>query len=221
VKPFLFLLLLIPVCSFPQHFGRTTIEIKTLPAAPVKDAKIEAFIESFPESKSLSADQKSWFYWTNYSRNHPQSFWDSVVVPLLQVYPQFQNSNSVSLKRDLYNANSLPMLKPNSRLVLIAQRQATALANAKSDPSHSSPDGQTFQQRMQQAGLRCVGENISFGSSNVLLGLVLLYLDQGVPDLGHRTSLLNPLYTQMGIGISVYPNKLYMVIQDFGCSPNP
>jgi hypothetical protein len=221
VKPFLLLFLLFPVITFSQHFGRITLEVKDLPATPAKDVAIETYVNSFPESKALTADQKSWFYWTNYSRSNPQRFWDSVVLPLIKVYPQFQNSYSASLKRDLYNAKPLPLLKPNRTLAAIAQQHASALADVKSDPSHTSPDGQSFQQRMQKAGLRCVGENISFGPSNGVLGLVLLYLDQGVPDLGHRTSLLNPSYTEMGIGISSYPNKMYMIIQDFGCSPRP
>jgi hypothetical protein len=213
VKPFLFLLLFIPAISFSQHFGKTTIEIKPLPEPPSKDVVIEAFVNGFPE-----AEQKSWFYWTNYSRIYPQKFWDSIVQPLVSIYPQFENSYAVSLKRDLYNAKPLPLLKPNKTLATIAQQHASALADVKANPSHTSPDGKTFQQRMQKVGLKCVGENISFGSSNVILGLVLLYLDQGVPDLGHRTSLLNPSYTEMGIGISSYPKNMWMIIQDFGCS---
>jgi hypothetical protein len=221
VKPFLLLFLLFPVIAFSQHFGRTTIEIKELPTAPAKDASLEAYVNKFPEAESLTPDQKNWFYWTNYSRSNPARFWDSVVLPLIKIYPQFQNSNSVSLKKDLYNCKPLPLLKPNRTLATLAQQQASALADMKSAPSHTSPDGQTFQQRMQRAGLKCVGENISFGPSSTVLGLVLLYLDQGVSDLGHRTSLLNPSYTEMGIGISSYPNKMFMIVQDFGCSSRP
>lgn len=47
--------------------------------------------------------------------------------------------------------------------------------------------------------------------------LVLLYIDQGVPALGHRTALLNPSFTEMGIGISSYPAKNVIVVQDFAC----
>jgi hypothetical protein len=219
VKPILLLFLLLPIFSFCQHFGRTTMEVRTLPPTPARDASLEAYVNSFPESKLLTAEKKNWFYWTNYSRSNPRRFWDSVVLPLLKVYPQFQNGYSTSLKRDLYAAKPLPFLKPNPTLEASAQHQASALANAKANPSHTSPDGQTFGQRMQKVGLKCVGENISFGPANAVLSLVLLYLDQGVPDLGHRASLLNVSYTEMGIGISAYPNNLFMVIQDFGCSP--
>jgi uncharacterized protein YkwD len=95
------------------------------------------------------------------------------------------------------------------------------LASKKANPSHTSPNGSTFQDRAEKALIqRCAGENISFGPQNAVLGLVLLYIDQGVPGAGHRLSLLSPSFTEMGIGVSPYPNNYYMVIQDFACTQN-
>jgi uncharacterized protein YkwD len=103
----------------------------------------------------------------------------------------------------------------------MAQQHANSLASKKASPSHTSTDGKTFRQRMEKANVkRCAGENISFGPPNVVLALVLLFLDQGVPDLGHRKSLLNSSYTEMGIGIASYPNNTFMVVQDFSCDQN-
>jgi uncharacterized protein YkwD len=64
---------------------------------------------------------------------------------------------------------------------------------------------------------RCAGENISFGPANTVLMLVLLYIDEGVPDLGHRKTLLNASFVEMGIGIGAYPEGKYMVVQTFSC----
>ncbi len=64
---------------------------------------------------------------------------------------------------------------------------------------------------------RCAGENISFGPDNAVLMLVLLYIDEGVPDLGHRKTLLNPSFVEMGIGVGAYPDNKVMVVQDFAC----
>lgn len=222
MKRFIFLAFFAPLSLFAQHFGTVKMEVKDLPALPVKDYTVESFINSFPETRSLTPLQKEWFYWTNYSRTNPKRFWDSVVAPLVKDYPQFQNSYSVSLKRDLYLASPLPLLKPNKGLLSVAQEHANALANKNASPSHTSPGGNTFQTRIEKANIkRCAGENISFGPPNAVLGLVLLYLDLGVPDHGHRLSLLSPSFTEMGIGISSYPDNKFMIVQDFSCSQNP
>jgi uncharacterized protein YkwD len=44
-----------------------------------------------------------------------------------------------------------------------------------------------------------------------------LYVDEGVPDLGHRKTLLNPSFVEMGIGVGHYPENKVMVVQDFAC----
>jgi uncharacterized protein YkwD len=218
VKPSLLFLLLLPLAAASQHFSTSTIEVKPLPVFPEKNAAIVDYIRSFPETKSLTADEFDWFYWTNYSRTQPRNFYDSVVAPVLKTFPNLQSSYSSSLRRDLYQAEPLEMIRPNRQLAKVAQGHANNLRESRSGPSHSSPSGETFQARMTAANVKnCAGENISFGPSNTVLALVFLYIDEGLPEVGHRKSLLNPSYKQMGIGISTYPNNNYMVVQDFSC----
>jgi len=217
VKPFLLFLLLFPVFSKAQHVGQTRLEIRDLPATPVRAQNIDAFLKPF--SAGLNTFQQEWFYWTNYSRENPKRFWDSVVAPILNVYPSFRNSYTKTLKEDLYKASALPFVKPNNDLGKAAQVLATALSGKSSGPSHTAPNGQTFEDRMKAINIKkCAGENISFGAPNSLLMLVLLYVDEGVPDVGHRKTLLNPSFEEMGIGFAVYPDNRYMVVQDFACS---
>lgn len=219
VKPFLFLALLIPLISFSQHFGTTTLEVKTLPSLPSKNIAIERFLDKNSEYHSFNPALKEWFYWTNYSRNNPKGFWDSVVSPILKIYPDFKNSYTSSLEKDLNNTAPLPLVKPNLKLLNTSLSLAKELAAQNASPSHTSPSGATFPDRMKAAGIRnCAGENISFGPQNPVLMLVLLYIDQNVPGLGHRYSLLNPSFTEMGIGLADYADKNSIVIQDFACT---
>lgn len=219
VKRFLLLLTFLPIISFAQHFGSTTLLVKQLPNEPIKVEEIDRFLNDAPAFITLNSMQREWFYWTNYSRSNPKRFWDSVVSPILMVHPNLNNRYSKSLKEDLYSSPILPMLQPNLVLTRMAQIHASALASKKATPSHTSPNGRNFQQRVQDANIhRCAGENISFGPSTVLLSLVLLYIDEGVPDLGHRKSLLNPSFTEMGIGIGSYPENSYLIVQDFSCA---
>jgi hypothetical protein len=218
VKQLLFLLLLIPTISFSQHMGSTTIMVKEPPTLPAKDKNLDAYIDQFPGSRTLNSIQRDWFYWTNYSRSNPKRFWDSVVAPLVKTYPNLQNSYSNSLKEDLYKTNPLPLLRPNAKLAKAAQQHATELADKKAAPSHTSPSGVTFNDRMKSIAINtCAGENIAFGPGNVPLMLALLYIDEGVSNHGHRKSLLTPDFTEMGIGVGNYPQNVYMIVQDFAC----
>jgi hypothetical protein len=215
VKLLLICVLLFPIYSYSQHVGSSRLEIKELPSPPSIDVNVQQYMSGF---SSLSGTEQEWFYWTNYSRVNPKRFWDSVVSPILKVYPDFRNSYVNSLKKDLYKASALPMIKPNTNLAKAAQALARELASKRMGPSHTSPSGTTFDDRMKSIRVkRCAGENISFGRPNTLLMLVLLYIDEGVPDVGHRRTLLNPLFVEMGIGIGSFPDNNIMVVQDFAC----
>jgi Cysteine-rich secretory protein family len=217
VKPLLLICFLLPFFVEAQHMGSTRLEIKELPIPPSREYEIDEYLGQY--SPLLNPSEKDWFYWTNYSRKNPRRFWDSVVAPILKVYPSFRNAYTNSLKEDLYKTAPLPLVKPNNDLAKVAQSLANALAVKKGNPSHTSPNGETFQDRMKSINVKkCAGENISFGISNPVLMLVLLYIDEGVPDVGHRKTLLNPSFVEMGIGISSYPENKYMVVQDFACS---
>lgn len=219
VKRLIFLSFFLPFFSLAQHLGTTILPVKAMPALPPKTVSIVQFLEAYPEYGSLTPEQKEWFYWTNYSRSNPKKFWDSVISPILASYPTINEAYTSSLKTDLYNINSLPLIKPNGNLLKASADFAGEMASKNAPPSHTSPSGSTFQQRMERTGIiKCAGENISFGPSNPVMMLVLLYIDEGVPGLGHRRTLLNPTFVEMGIGIAKYPGNNVIVIQDFACT---
>jgi hypothetical protein len=218
VKLLIALLIFFPVLGFNQHMGVSSFEVKRMPPLPTVQASINDYIDQFEETRSLTAKQKEWFYWTNYSRINPKRFWDSVIAPLLITFPSLDNPYSKSLKKDLYNTPPLPLLKPNSTLMQASYKLAKELADKNAAPSHTSPSGSTFQARMKEAAIKkCAGENISFGPDNTAFMLVLLYIDEGVPEMGHRKTLLDPSFVEMGIGVASYPDNKVMVIQDFAC----
>lgn len=219
VKLIFLLSCLIPFFSFSQHFGSTTLPVKELPPLPQKSTNILNILHDNKEYGSLNDVQKEWFYWTNYSRSNPKRFWDSVVDPILTRFPTLQNSYTVSLKKDLYSSPQLPLVAPNLKLAQVSHQFASELSSDNAPPSHTSPTGATFSDRMKGAGIiNCAGENISFGPSNPVLMLVLLYIDQGVQSLGHRKTLLNPAFVQMGVGVSHYKDGNSIIIQDFACN---
>ena len=203
--------------------GRAQYSTVVLQQKPISIlARPSSFIQAWdaqqPAYALLNARQKELYYWTNYSRYYPRAFWDSVVAAILSLFPNINNTDySRSLKKDLYASNPLPPLRLNDTLARTSQAHASDIGLHEGSFSHSSTDGTTFQDRFHLAGLKNYGgENISLNNGDMLLALVLLYLDHGLPDLGHRKALLNADYTDIGIGISQYgsTNSVFFV-QDF------
>src|SRR6202012_2651316 len=153
----------------------------------------------------------------NFTRNNPKGFWDSVVSPILQTFHTLKSSYTESLKRDLYSQPQLPLLTLNPKLMSTALNHSKDISIHQAQPGHISTDGRTFTDRIKAAGIKyCGGENVSFGAVDPLLSLVLLYIDYGIPTLGHRRALLNPDYVVTGIGVTNYdtPGNLF-IVQDF------
>ena len=100
VKRLFFLVFLLPFVSYGQHIGSSVLPVKPMPKLPFKNSTIDQYLESNSEYKLLGPAEKEWYYWTNYSRNNPKAFWDSIVSPILTNYPSLQNSYTISLKKD-------------------------------------------------------------------------------------------------------------------------
>ena len=166
----------------------------------------------------LSNREKEFFYWVNYSRLDPRRFFDSVVNTIVSIYPQLKGSNLESLRKDLSEVETLPLLALNKVLSRMAKDHALDIASHEAKPSHNSTSGESFSDRFRAHNLKwCGGENISFGGGEPIFLLVLLYLDVNVPELGHRKALLNPGYTDTGIGVAEYKNGSIFIVEDFSC----
>jgi hypothetical protein len=208
-----------------KALSQQTLMFKDVPIPHPKliDTQVEQWNQSQPESKNLSTEEKQFYYWVNYSRNNPARFFDSVVLPIINVYPQLKGNNLKSLEADLRNLNSLPLLNLNNSLNQMAAAHSIDITKHNSPPSHSSTNGEKFIDRFKKFNLKnCGGENISFGAGNsdFLFSLVMLYLDINVPDLGHRKSLLNSNYINTGLSIAFYKNGNVFIVEDFACLQN-
>ena len=169
----------------------------------------------------LSSSEKEFYYWVNYSRLNPGDFMEKIVRPLSKVYPQLKGGNLNSLETDLKSVTELTMFSLNDGLLSMAGSHAGNITSANAQPSHVSPNGEAFEERFKNFGLKnCGGENISYGSgeANPLFMLVMLYLDINVSNLGHRKALLNPQYVYTGISIKKYKNGNAFLVEDFACS---
>lgn len=115
---------------------------------------------------------------------------------------------------DLMNAdrkaNGLPALKLNMNVVKVARVHGQDMINRKFF-AHENPDGQSPFDRMQAAGIsfRYAGENLAINRS------VTAAEQAFMNSSGHRANILNPNYTEVGIGVRYDAAGSVYVVQNF------
>ncbi len=212
---------LILVCHFCFSQKVMSFEEKIIPEPNLKDSLVLIFNAQQAGFQNLTSQEKNFYYWVNYSRANPKKFLDSVILPFSKIYTQLQGDYLFSLKKDLEMNLRLPLLSINANLTNMAKNHALDITSKNTTPSHNSTNGESFADRFKKNIFsKCGGENIGFGSDKPVFILSLLYLDIGLPELGHRKALLNPKFTQTGIGYAFYKNKNVFVVEDFACTQN-
>jgi hypothetical protein len=217
IRLFLLCCLISPLMLFSQ-ISMIELAEKPVPEPQTRAADVDQWNFAQKGYEGLSTEAKQMFYWTNYARLHPKQFWDSVVRPLLVVFPNLVTPESNSLKAELLAMSPLPAFQLNAVLQGTAQAHADDIGDKMAPLSHSSTNGTDFGTRIKKAGIRfCASENISLSSQSVLLSVVLLYLDIGLPDLGHRRTLFDKNLREIGIGSALYGKDQHFLVQDFAC----
>jgi uncharacterized protein YkwD len=169
--------------------------------------------------RSLSVKEQELYYWTNYFRQNPERFYTTVIKQFLEQFPEARSAYSRSLENDIKKAPlTLSLLVPDYGLLATSKQHATDLVNRGSIISHTSSNGKTFVQRLQEAGkYSCGAENVYVGSFSALESLITLLIDNGVPDKGHRRNLLDPKFSRMGVSFQSAGTARGVLVQDFAC----
>lgn len=198
--------------------GSIQLEQKPFLVNREKDPSVVQILSGYSILQKCSVAEQDTYYWINLLRKDPAAFNDSYIAPFLEQFPSLQGANAQSLSRELKNLSPLGSIAPASIVQREAERHAQDLALRQRRLSHESSDGRTFGQRMADAGIKnCAGENVFEGEADVLKALILLLIDKGVPNLGHRKALLNPIFNVMGVSIKQSPDSTYYMVQLFSC----
>ncbi|MBV9986881.1 MAG: CAP domain-containing protein [Chitinophagaceae bacterium] len=216
-----FLLAFILIIPFLAHSQMASIElvVKPVPLPVTLDTAVIRFNESQTGYNNLSDASKEFYYYINYGRSNPQKFWDSIVKPILRAFPNLKGPEAESLYSDMIRSGSLSMLALNPSLIRTAQLHARDIGGKHAPPSHTSTDGTDFSSRMRNIGIKtCANENIAISSQSTILSVLLLYLDIGLPDKGHRKSLLDGRLKETGIGSAPYGKDQTFFVQDLSCT---
>lgn len=155
----------------------------------------------------------------NEMRTDPKAFYQKYIKSYIkEKSSRFTAEYTHSLRRDMFNSPALPAFSSNSILRETATSQLNFLAQYKGRFLTHEQGNLDFAARMQQAGLHCLAENLYAADDPSALDVVLdLLIDQGVPSLGHRKNLMNPVYTHIGIVSETPAGGRMIVVMDFGC----
>lgn len=112
--------------------------------------------------------------------------------------------DEVMLARELINqlrsSKPLPLLQPHQGLYFAAKNHGSEM-RAKAMKGHRSIDGAYPWDRILKIApdLSDGNENLVGGASDIREAIVLLLIDAGIPDRGHRRNLLNPSWEYVAV----------------------
>lgn len=115
---------------------------------------------------------------------------------------------------DLLNAdraaNGLTPLKLNLAVTAVAERHAQDEIN-RNFFDHNNPDGQSPFDRMRSAGI-----SFGYAGENLAINQNVTVAEQAFMNSpGHRSNILSPQYTEVGIGVRYNPQGSVYVVQNF------
>jgi hypothetical protein len=217
VKLIPFLLIPIFIHSISVAQGSIELEDKPFTVTGNPDQKIQDWLSGFSIYKKMTPFERDVMYWVNVMRSNPSDFNDKYVRAFLSQFPEAESRYSKSLAADLKGSPALPLFKPTEILYSASVAHARDLALKQKRLSHSSSSGEDFLARVKKAGIKgCAAENLYEGKDDALKAIILLLIDQNVPDLGHRKSLLDPRLNLMSPGSQPKGNK-FILVQLFSC----
>ena len=109
-------------------------------------------------------------------------------------------------------------LKWNENLAAVARAHSLDMLERRFF-SHVDPDGTTFSMRINEAGIpwQEAGENIAIYETTS--GAEAAFMNEPRFQHNHRANILNPSYTDVGIGIVKGPDGSLYITQDFVAAP--
>jgi uncharacterized protein YkwD len=113
----------------------------------------------------------------------------------------------------LSGTKGVSILTPELGLSLAA-KDHTADQGSTGQTGHGGSDGSDPFKRMERygGGFMMAGENIAYGEKNGRDIVVQLLVDDGVPSRGHRESILQDAFKQIGVSFGSHPGYRTMCV---------
>ncbi|MGB0864564.1 MAG: CAP domain-containing protein [Saprospiraceae bacterium] len=191
--------------------GFTVVEKKS-PIAPAPTGDVsEADLDTARHLTYMTEREKDMIKEVNLIRSNPIGY-----IPVVEAYIQKQEAEKLSvisgadwiqddidtakeLIEELKTTPRLSILKPYEKIYTAAKLHGEE-GKAKGDLEHQGSDGSWPWDRVlrQAPELSDGNENLVGGPSDVKTSVMLLLVDSGIPNRGHRKTTLNPSWTYAG-----------------------
>lgn len=147
-------------------------------------------------------------YLQSYFQEHNQTSYEKML--------QSKNKYIVSLRKDLDAVKGLPMLKPDPGLAKSARYHAKD-SGKNGLVGHTSSNGTDFGKRLPKyvRGWNRLAENCSYGYNDAANIVGQLFLDENVPSLGHRKTMIDPALEYIGVAIEPHTEYRFNCVMDF------
>jgi uncharacterized protein YkwD len=158
-----------------------------------------------------SEEEKDVILITNLSRTAPKAF-----AAFLEEYISVSSINKSNFTKSLYQTliKSEPSILLTPQPILKRSAKQYAIFAGRSGKVGHYNFNKRMQPLLEQYDL--VSENCDYGSEKAIDIVFSLLIDEGIENLGHRNTILNP--SNKYIGVSIQPHKKYKVncVQHFG-----
>jgi|GEM_PF-84592 len=171
------------------------------------DTSVILLANTGADADYLSDDEKRVILLTNLARTNGSLFARTFLKRYLEMSETKPNNYTMSLYDDLMSVQGLPLLRPEKDLYNVARSHA--IQSGKSGYAGHKGFNKRYKSLLEK--YRTVGENCDYGNHSPLQIVMLLLIDEGIPDLGHRTNMLDENFNS--IGVSIKPHKKY----DYNC----
>ena len=156
----------------------------------------------------LTAEEKAVVFYINLVRVNPKLFVQTYLKNYLDTAPIKKTEYLSSLYKELYDLQSMPPLEPQYDLFNVAKKHAIEMGN-QGKTGHVSLSGESYENRAIELSKRYekAMENCQYGYNDGLSIVIDLLIDEEIPDLSHRKSLLNS--EVKFIGVAIRKHKIY------------
>ncbi|WP_443939764.1 CAP domain-containing protein [Pedobacter sp. MW01-1-1] len=171
----------------------------------------------------LSNEEKDVILYLNLIRMDGEKFYNTLLQEYIENYNnkvrKYRNYAELrltpnnwyytSLWKNLRGVKNLPLFYPDEKLSKASKNHALDLYR-NNLAGHESSNGDSFNKRLSYYyPNKTMSENIDFGYSTSLEIVCHLLLDCGVPNLGHRLTILDQKYKLNTVGVSIQPHRRY------------
>lgn len=162
----------------------------------------------------LDEEEAKVIYLMNLARHDGNKFIKDYLNDYVASKDKQDNRYVKSLYEVLRKTKGVAPLLPSKKLTAAALHHAKDMGKT-GQVGHDSSDGTSFKTRIHRYVPGAAAENCSYGRKDAVSIVMQLLIDNGVPSLGHRKTILNPNYKYVGVAIEPHEKYRYNCVQDF------